>query len=342
MPRPKPAAKNPPTSQASGKPKVGGQPRNTATSRSGKKPVDGTQSVIPTLKKKVVDGGGAGSATRKRDVAQTLPATEPAAKSRPRRNPMVRQMRPKPSRVATDGPLDPTAGGRYCGAKLGKRVGTCRHKAGWATDHVGNGRCKNHGGLTPVKHGRYSSVTRPRLQNLIASFESDPDPLNLLPELALMRAVILDFIERYDEMHEGLMRWQLTFNKSFMGDWQKWWSEVQGEAVLHGTIPDTPAPDPMSYPPGKPITILDLSTAAGMLAQVGALTDRINKMREDKTFSMATIARLYEVMGADLEQTAREVITDDAARERLLDTVEARWRGIQLTQLAGRGTGKNA
>ena len=50
----------------------------------------------------------------------------------------------------------------FCGAKT--RAGTpCKRPAGWGTDHVGEGRCKLHGGATPrgplhprYKHGKYS------------------------------------------------------------------------------------------------------------------------------------------------------------------------------------------
>lgn len=62
-----------------------------------------------------------------------------------------------------------------CGAKT--RAGTpCRRPAGWGTDHVGEGRCKLHGGRSPrgflhprYKHGRYAEyeivVTCPRLRD---------------------------------------------------------------------------------------------------------------------------------------------------------------------------------
>lgn len=53
-----------------------------------------------------------------------------------------------------------------CGAKT--RAGTpCRHEAGWGTDHLGTGRCKLHGGLSPgapkgnqyaVKTHKYSFI----------------------------------------------------------------------------------------------------------------------------------------------------------------------------------------
>src|SRR4051812_19586339 len=36
-----------------------------------------------------------------------------------------------------------------CGAKSKQHGRPCRKKKGWATDHVGYGRCKYHGGMSP-------------------------------------------------------------------------------------------------------------------------------------------------------------------------------------------------
>lgn len=83
-----------------------------------------------------------------------------------------------------------------CGAKKRQGPGNCRRPAGWGTDHAGVGRCKLHGGSNPVKHGRYSTVTRTKLATLIAEYEADPDPLNALPELATMRALLKDWLDR--------------------------------------------------------------------------------------------------------------------------------------------------
>jgi hypothetical protein len=57
---------------------------------------------------------------------------------------------------------DPTEDGRYCGSNrspkqlaIARENGdpdpkpTCSLPAGWGTDHVGVGRCKLHGGMTP-------------------------------------------------------------------------------------------------------------------------------------------------------------------------------------------------
>lgn len=85
-----------------------------------------------------------------------------------------------------------------CGAKT--RSGKpCKHAAGQRTDHPSVGRCWLHGGLTPVKTARYSKVKRRRVGELAAEFEADPDPLNLLPELAQARALYADYLERCEK-----------------------------------------------------------------------------------------------------------------------------------------------
>jgi hypothetical protein len=66
----------------------------------------------------------------------------------------------------------------------------CQHEAGWGTDHVGQGRCKLHGGCSPIKHGRYSTVVRPSIQWQLLHLP--PRERDLLIELACFRLVLLD------------------------------------------------------------------------------------------------------------------------------------------------------
>lgn len=74
----------------------------------------------------------------------------------------------------------------------------CRQPAGHGTDHPGEGRCKLHGGASPIRHGRYSTVKRKAIAELIAKHEADPELLNVLSELALLRALLSDFLSRFD------------------------------------------------------------------------------------------------------------------------------------------------
>lgn len=79
-----------------------------------------------------------------------------------------------------------------CGAKTRAGGGhPCGRIAGHGTNHLGQGKCKYHGGCSPIKHGLYSTVVpvawRARFQ---AALEA-PDPKSLLEHIALIDGVIL-------------------------------------------------------------------------------------------------------------------------------------------------------
>lgn len=113
-------------------------------------------------------------------------------------------MSPPPTAVARDRAL--------CGAKKrSAEGGLCTRPAGWGTDHSGVGRCKFHGGRNPVRHGRYSVIQRPRIAALVKEFEADPTPLDTLPEIHVVRALLADGIERYDEITEATLAWHASY-----------------------------------------------------------------------------------------------------------------------------------
>ena len=65
-----------------------------------------------------------------------------------------------------------------------------------------NGRCRMHGGTSPgrpIIHGRYSLKHRASLADKAQEFMDDPEPGNLLSELALMRALMQDYLDRFPE-----------------------------------------------------------------------------------------------------------------------------------------------
>jgi hypothetical protein len=106
----------------------------------------------------------------------------------------------------------------YCRAWNGKegRMKYCRNRAGKFTPHMGQGRCGygNHGGNTEAlvathvgRNGRYANIRHERIADLSSRFEADPDPLNALPELATVRALFVDFVERYSDWSEQLAAW---------------------------------------------------------------------------------------------------------------------------------------
>ena len=80
----------------------------------------------------------------------------------------------------------------------------CSRKAGWGTSHPGTGRCKHHGGRAGegILTTRYSSWTKSRLREQFESFITDPDLLDLGPELAVQRTILKEAILAYEKEHD--------------------------------------------------------------------------------------------------------------------------------------------
>lgn len=203
--------------------------------------------------------------------------------------------------------LDPLEPHDKCGAKAKGTGKPCRRPQGWGTDHPGAGRCKLHGGATPIKHGRYSGIQREDFKARIDRFLADPDPLDLSSEVALLRAFLEDFVDRWDVIFGpdgALLAWHESFHT--------------GEGV----------PRPRQMP--------DFATLTVLVDRVGKMVERIHKMKTEGAISMATLMRVAEQMGADLVSAINEQGIPRDQSDKLLRAVEARWRSIRLD--AGRAS----
>jgi len=84
-----------------------------------------------------------------------------------------------------------------CNAWARQRGGACDRPAGWGTTHAGQGRCRYHGGCTPVYHGRYSTIVKGELEKALEHVQKSGDPLDILPELAFLRAILVRWISQH-------------------------------------------------------------------------------------------------------------------------------------------------
>lgn len=253
-----------------------------------------------------------------------------------------------------------------CGADTSAKTGipgsTCRKTAGWGTDHKGQGVCRLHGGSTPIKHGlrsRYAAITRPRIRALLESFEGDTEPENLLPEVHLLRALILDFVERYDTQTEALLAWHASFNPQFDVEFARWlamyrhwdegyltwkaqWKAYQEtvERVQHhykGGWPEPPPiqvydeppppPEPLHFQ-NKPRDVPDILSVGKFIATIGALVERVYKARQEGSITMATLDAVIERYGEEATYAVRDVVEDNDLRTAIFNAIEGRWRGI--------------
>jgi hypothetical protein len=88
-----------------------------------------------------------------------------------------------------------------CGAKTGEET-TCRNPAGKKTEHLGTGRCWLHDGR-PVVTGMYSKYLRGPFGEKVKAHLNDPNPLDLTPEIALLRGhidMVMEIMDREDRI----------------------------------------------------------------------------------------------------------------------------------------------
>lgn len=244
--------------------------------------------------------------------------------------------------------------------------GTCKKPAGWGTNHLGEGACRTHGGKGngQIKHGlysRYSAIKRPRIRELVESFANDPDPLDLLPEINMLRALVIDYIERYDEYTEALLAWHSSFNPDFADDFADWraarvtwgdkcrswldkWEEYRQhvESIQHhykGGWPEPPdveafprppsPPDPADYA-SKPRQLPDVLAVGKFLVNIGQLAERLEKRKESGFITMATLNAVLDRFGTEMALGVMETVKDEALRAKVLERVEGRWSNITL------------
>ncbi|MEL6705522.1 MAG: HGGxSTG domain-containing protein [Bacteroidota bacterium] len=189
---------------------------------------------------------------------------------------------------------------KLCGAKT-RSGGRCRKTAGWGTDHPGTGKCRLHGGASPIKHGRYSSVKRELIRRLIEQHADDPDPLDVLPEIAAARALFQDFVERYDEWREAFLAWHESFNRTA----------------------DTRSADDDGNPlPTKPRQVLDLSDAVRHLKTIAQIAQAEKRLALDDAVGRKDLGRII----AEMRRAVEAEVSDPDTLRRISDA----WNTIRL------------
>lgn len=259
-------------------------------------------------------------------------ATRPKPQKRAKgKRPVAKRKRANPMTVVSAAePHD-----RFCGAQTRGEEShpTCTRPAGWGTDHAGEGRCKLHGGLTPIRHGRYSTITREPLRKLIEQHEADPEPLNIFPELAAARALFQDFIQRYDAWAEAMLAWHESYRassrplslerilalKELLDEYEVLLRE-SGEPTEKQEDDLRSAAETVELlakgsGDGKPTQILDISDAYRIVAEVTKIAERIEKIRAANAISRSDFMRVMTEMGRVVEAHVR----DDGTRDRIRD-----------------------
>jgi hypothetical protein len=230
-----------------------------------------------------------------------------------------------------------------CGAKNrpGAKNPTCRYTAGFRTTHPGAGRCYRHGGLQPgdgrLKSGRWSIVKHERVRELVEHFanpETGGDPLDIFPDIHMVRALCLDFIERYMEFTEGLLAWHADWQlrqrplpedllisfERVVTEWEIAIAETAGDATDRQKDDVAAAREFIKILRGaddspKPRAVLDISDAVRHLDTVSKMVEREEKKRSANAVSRPDLNRIMHEMWRAIEARVAADDTKAAIRE---------------------------
>lgn len=204
----------------------------------------------------------------------------------------------------------------------------CTQNAGHKTDHQGEGACWLHGGNNVIKSGRYSSVKRTRVADLIAEMEETEEPLNTMPEVAATRALLVDYIERYDEFTHALIAWHMSYTAGV--ETPKLFSSLEvlleqmeanfTEAELkrnraYQACIKAVASYKTANP--KPIQILDVADAVRFLSEVTKMVERIGKSMSLNAVSRRDFQRIMTEIGNIIDNC----VQDDRTKLRIRDKI---------------------
>lgn len=114
---------------------------------------------------------------------------------------------------------------------------------------------KNAGWSGAVRNRRVKGI----LQRMA---QMEYDAMDLIPETNLLRAMTIDYINRYEEFTEALMAWYAD--------------------------PDTHV---------KPRRIMDITDAAGLVESISRVVHRLHQIQSEGSISMETFKRVTENMG---------------------------------------------
>ena len=138
----------------------------------------------------------------------------------------------------------------------------CQLPAGYQTDHTGSGKCWIHD--DPDRADtiyRYRGIKQKTIKSRLRQMHTvERDVLNLVPDVQLVRAMVIDYVERYEELAEAILHWYKTGKQR---------------------------------PPAPP----DLGEAIKALETVSRMVERVHRIQSTGAIGIDTFRRILEQMG---------------------------------------------
>lgn len=164
-----------------------------------------------------------------------------------------------------------------------------------------------HGGLTQIDHGRYSLIARGNIAEMLALMEdeSEREQLDILPEARMIRALAMDFVERYERIVNAFINWN--------------------EAELSEAKAERRKP--------RMIRIPDISEAATLMEKSASVVDKIHRQRAANAIDIKTFHRLMANMAKSVKGIIQETfgpVVPDNLVEKAFERIEKEWSEIKV------------
>lgn len=147
----------------------------------------------------------------------------------------------------------------------------CKLKSGARTDHPGSGYCLEHDKRIPYDPAhRYRGIKEKSVRDQLGKLDSmERDIFDLMPEVTLMRALMIDYVERFYVFRTALLKW---------------------------------------YKDGKqkPRMALDITEAAHLIEAVSRLIERHHRIKRSGSIDLETFRRATEQMGIIVAKHVRD------------------------------------
>ncbi len=190
-----------------------------------------------------------------------------------------------------------------CGA-LSKSTGQpCKNIAGKGTSHIGQERCRWHGGATPSKHGRYSKIRQTRLGKVMAEIVEREDLMQSYEEVALAKALLEQTIERHQILVDALSNWYGATRSAF-----QILMDSNDAFQIRDAIQALRAEEP-----SRPSEIPDLLTITTAVDRISRIQERIRKGA--RVCTREELDRILRRLG----ETVAEHVTDEETRQKIHD-----------------------
>lgn len=239
--------------------------------------------------------------------------------------------RPKGAKTA----YDPD---KHCGAKTSDKTNDgspCTHVKGYGTAHVGVGRCRFHGGATPIKHGRYSQLAQhehmKRFHELLRIFTEEPDPLNLVPDLIALRARAAVLQEEEARDRQMLADWHESYTGKFREEMRALQKAINaGDAKQLGEALERLRQIMREMPP-KPVKLWDPFAFVKAVQAVATLVGKINEQRAARQIPLKAVVDLQDKMALVMMTRIRQHFGAATKKgDKLAEEIAEDWRSINV------------